>query len=280
MPTDAPHEANAVRSMHSLGLMEGVAEARTLADFPIFADRAGYSGLSIPEPEYPAAYAAASDLMQQASGPRKSRQELIADATRGPAVMHFDQLADGVLRNRLHDVVPDRAEDRRAVRAALIGPMMHQGWMVLKDHRDVGIGRAVANDIRRALDAKVDEIKHHYQAQPAQAFPADGPNAEAAQALESKTLADIRAEDNKLDGLPPPDPQTRVHRPDPGPQDGQANELRFLDGQAPAAGAVRAQAGVGEGRTWFRHSWADDVASGAARPGLVAAGVRTLAFQR
>jgi hypothetical protein len=79
------------------------------------------------------------------------------------------------------------------------------------------------------------------------------------------------AEDNKLDGLRPPDPRTRVHRPDnvapvsaeqpksglsqpsapqaqsgPGPQ-GLGNQLRFLDGQAPAAGAVARKPVLGKG---------------------------------
>jgi hypothetical protein len=220
MPTDAPDEPNAVRSAHSLGLMEGIAEARTLADFPVFAARAGYSGLELPKAAYPAAHAAAADLMRQASGPRKPRGELIADAARGPAAMHFDQLADGVLRNRLHDVVPDRAEDRLAVRAALIETMVHDGWIVLTKLKDVGTGEQVARDIRGKLDAKVDEIRQHYRATPGRVFPAEGANAEVVRV----------AEGNKLEALPPPDAGTRVERPVRGRQTPSPVAVQASDG--------------------------------------------------
>jgi hypothetical protein len=265
MPTDAPDQPNAVRSEHSLGLMEGFAEVRALDDFEAFALRAGYSQLTLPQPEYRAAHAAVESLLEQASGPRKPWEELIAEGTRGPGVMHFDQLADGILRNRLHDVVPNRADDRLAVRAALIEPMMHEGWLILKDLKDVDSGLEVARNIRWALDAKVDQVLQHYRAQPTQVFPAEGPNAAAARV----------AEGNRLAAMPPPTASDRVDRsaPDagdrlegPAPETGdrvdgdvrgastpagrgeaQVAEMRFLDGVAPAAGATARRPSLGQG---------------------------------
>ncbi len=226
MPTDAPSQPNAVRSEHSLGVMEGLAEIRALEDFEAFAHVAGYSGLAVPEPQYPAAHAAVQGLLEQASGPRKTWNDLIDEGTRGPGVMHFDQLADGVLRNRLHDVVPDRAEHRLAVRAALIEPMMHQGWILLKELDSAETGLEVARNIRSRLDAKVDEIQRHYRATPGQVFPAEGANAEVVRLAEGQRLA----------ALPPPDASSRVV----GPKPGGGPELRGTGPQPPGTG-VEAQ---------------------------------------
>ncbi|MFC5261059.1 hypothetical protein ACFPJ1_02960 [Kribbella qitaiheensis] len=230
METDAPAEPNAVRSSHSLGLMEGFAEVRTFEDFDAFASRAGYPGLSLGDPQYPGAYAAVDNLLDQAAGPRVTRDMLIDQGSRGPGTMHFDQVADAVVRNRLAEVVPDRTEDRTAVRAALIQTMKHDQWPTMHKRPAVA-GNLAAEDIRRSLNAKVDEIRHHYQANPAQPFPAESPNAEAARAA--------------LDGLPPPAAETRVAGPmaDRPPN----SQMRFLSGQAPAAQATRHAPSLGDG---------------------------------
>lgn len=170
MPTDAPEEPNAVRTPHSVGLMEGIAEVRAMQDFPAFARLAGHPGLDLPTPAYPGAHAATRNLLQQVSGPAKDRLTIVAEAVHGPAVMHFDQLADGVVKNRLAEVVPYKSEDRQAVRAALITAMLHRGWPTLKD-MSASTGEDVAEEIRRSLNSKVDEIRHHYQANPHQPFP-------------------------------------------------------------------------------------------------------------
>ncbi|MGC4943154.1 hypothetical protein [Kribbella sp. DT2] len=223
MWTDAPDQPNAVRSEHSLGAMEGFAEVRAMKDFRAFARQCGYPGLDLPRPHYPAAFAAVEDLLKQASGPRKTFAELITEGTRGPGVMHFDQLADGVLRNRLHDVVPDRAGDRLAVRAALIETMMHPAWPGLKNVRDSGIGQAVAANIRAKLDRKVDQIRRHYRATPGRVFPAEGANAEVVRV----------AEGNKLAALPAPNADDRVERPARG-------------GEMPSQEGTRASYGIGD----------------------------------
>ena len=106
MATDAPDEPNAVRSPHSAGLMEGIAEVRTVQDFPAFARLAGHPGLALPASAYPGAHAATQNVLQQASGPAVDRLALLGEAVRGPAVMHFDQLAEGVVRNRLEEGGP------------------------------------------------------------------------------------------------------------------------------------------------------------------------------
>ncbi|MDX6283475.1 MAG: hypothetical protein QOH03_4546 [Kribbellaceae bacterium] len=177
MATDAPDEPNAVRSRHSLGLMEGFAEVRALQDFTAFAERAGYPGLDLPTPTYPGAYAATQGLLHQVSGPAKDRLAIIDEATLGPGVMHFDQLADGVVRNRLAEVVPFQEEHRRQVRAALIGAMAHRAWPMLKD-LSAETGRTVAEEIRQKLNSKVDEIRGHYVATRGEVFPVESPNAQ------------------------------------------------------------------------------------------------------
>lgn len=248
METDAPAEPNAVRSSHSLGVMEGFAEVRTFEDFDAFASRAGYPGLSLGDPQYPGAYAAVDNLLDQAAGPRVTRDRLIDQGTRGPGTMHFDQLADAVVRNRLAEVVPDRTKDRTVVRAALIQTMKHEQWPTMHKRPAVA-GNLAAEDIRRSLNAKVDEIRHHYQANPAQPFPAESPNAEAARAA--------------VDGLPPPAAETRVAGP---MADLSANsQMRFLNGQAPAAQAPRHAPFLGDGARGRTGSHADTPAR-AARP--------------
>jgi hypothetical protein len=179
MQTDARDQPNAVRTLHSRGAMEGFAEFRAISDFEVFTVGAGYPGLRPPEPQYPGAYAAMNSLATQVSGPAKDRYAFLAEGARGPAVMHFDQLADGVVKNRLAEVVPDLEEDRRSVRAALIQTMLHPQWPILHES-SAAAGELAAEDIRRGLNAKVDEIRHHYHAHPAQPFPADFPAPEAA----------------------------------------------------------------------------------------------------
>ncbi|QNE17580.1 hypothetical protein F1D05_06240 [Kribbella qitaiheensis] len=175
METDAPTEPNAVRSLQTRGVMEGFAELRTVNDFELFSAYAGYPGLELREPQYPGAYTTVDNLVEQVSGPAKDRAAFITQATHGPAAMHFDQLADSVVRNRLAAVVPARSQDQQAVRAALIATLMHPEWPSLPE-ASAHAGNTVAEKIRPVLNAKVDEFRHHYRANPHQPFPADSPN--------------------------------------------------------------------------------------------------------
>lgn len=243
MEMDARAEPNAVRTIHSLGLTEGVAELRAAADLQIFTELAGYPGLVFSEPQYEGAFAATESLLSQASGLRVDSQALIDQLVQGPGVMHFDQLADGVLRNRLAEVVPFRVEDRAAVRAALISTMLHPHWAILT-HRPTEVGELVASEIGRALNAKVDEIRRHYQSASRELLPVAPPNAEAAPANLPTPAGlqpgPVRAQWGRTTerGEQPPDREGGRQVP---------SELRFLSGLAPAAEAPRNRPSSGNG---------------------------------
>lgn len=243
MLTDAPTEPNAVRSEHSLGATEGFAEYRALHDFEAFTIVAGYQGAIVSEPQYQGAYTAMAGVVELASGPYKDKDAFVAEAVRGPSTMHFDQLADGVLRNRLGDVVPLRTEDRTAVRAALIGELLNWRWSSIAKDQPAEAGHRLTNEVRQGLNIKIEEIRRHYLAHPHQVFPAEGPNAAAARA----------AEDNKLATLPPPDPNSRVKEATQGGLTTSTHApnnmapMRFLDGVAPAAGATARRPSLGQG---------------------------------
>jgi hypothetical protein len=223
MELDAPAERNAVRTAHSLAVVDGFAHVRAAEDFRIFTEIAGHRGLAFSNPQYDGAFTATQGLLQQASGPRVDRQELISRLAHGPGVMHFDHLADAVLQNRLAEVVPFRAEDRRAVRAALIGTMLHPQWESLAQ-RPAETGAQVASQIGQALNAKVEEIRyrHHHASR------TPSPDSRLTPAAEPAT-----ARLNKQSTTADP------HRPAP--------EAKFLTGLAPAANAVDQKPLLGDG---------------------------------
>ncbi|TWD72444.1 hypothetical protein FB561_7436 [Kribbella amoyensis] len=224
---DAPDELNAVRTTHSQNLMEGLAEARALQDFRAFAARTGYRNLSLPQPKYPGAYAAAESLITQATGPSKTRGALFDVITEGPAVMHFDQLADAVLRNRLGDVVPFRPAEREQVRATLIHAMRHDLWQTIAG-RPASAGEALGNEIRQHLNAKIDEIRQHYAPGQNRPFPAESPN----------QLAVRTARTEKPEAAATTSAQAGTSA---------ASEMRFLTGLAPATGATKSAPLLGQG---------------------------------
>jgi len=213
MNLKAQSEPNAVYSEHSAGLTEGVAELRVMADFDAFADLAGYQELVLPRPQYPGAHAASDRLLDQAAGLNVNRKALLNRLIAGPAVMHFDALADGVVRNRLWDVVPHHPTHQHTVRAALIQPMIHLAWPKLPDH-SAPLGARIADEIRSDLNAKVDEIRRHYRLGGAGPFGDD---------LRVRGIAEVRAEPAQVD------------------------TLRFLSAQAPATGAVAQRPRLGQG---------------------------------
>ncbi|GAB3835297.1 hypothetical protein [Kribbella italica] len=241
METDAPHEPNAVRSRVSTAAMEGLAEVRTIADFEVYAAVAGYPGLVIGRPQYAGAFAAMDHLVNQVTGPALDRQALIADAVRGPGAMHFDQLANAAVQNRLAEVVPPRAEDQLRVRAALIETMAHPLWPTLLGDRPPEAGTMVANEIRQHLNQKIDEIRHHYRSHSTRVFPADVPNPDALQIAESNRSAALSA----AEAVDREEPVRGTRLPSAGA--GASSQLRFLDGLAPAAGAARRRPSLGQG---------------------------------
>lgn len=206
-------EPNAVYSAHSRGLMEGVAELRAIQDFDAFIVRAGYPDLALPQPHYKGAYAATASLLNQAAGPYQDRRTLMNELIAGPVVLHFDRLAAAVVRNRLWDVVPYQPDHQHAVRAALIRPMLHEVWPDLPEH-STSTGERVADEIRMDLNAKVDEIQRHYRQGSTEPFTSTGAPSHSA-ASERRTSH----------------PEYSISRP--------PDELRFLNGLAPAALATR-----------------------------------------
>ncbi|MGW6197839.1 hypothetical protein ACWF0M_16975 [Kribbella sp. NPDC055110] len=214
MDLDAPREANAVRTNHSLGIAEGFAAVRATNDFTTFSELAGYEGLVFDEQQHTGAYAATTALIAQAAGPRVDRRDLINRLSRGPAVMQFDRLAEGVVRNRLEEVVPGEGVDRRAVRGELIGAMLHPRWEELA-RRSPEAGRQVAEEIGRAVNSKVDEIRHRFQ-HTAQEPAADGVRQRAVEPVRDSKQAEVPA-------------------------------ARFLNDVAPAAGATGERPSLGDG---------------------------------
>lgn len=215
MDVDAPGETNAIRTTQSRGLHDGVAAVRAANDFDAFTEMAGYPPLAWDNAQRSGTYAATNDLVQQVSGPRVDRLELINRLSQGPAMMHFDQLAEAVVQNRLQEVAPPEGADRQAVRRELITTMLHPQWDSLAQ-RSPEAGQHVAGEIGRALNAKVDEIRQRYQH--------EGREAGGDGAL-----------------------QAEVHVPT-AHQPQEVPTARFLSGMAPAAGAPAGRApSLGDG---------------------------------
>ncbi|MET9269211.1 hypothetical protein [Kribbella sp. NPDC003557] len=194
MRIDAPAEPNAVRTMHSYGLTEGFAEVRAFADFDAFVDRAGYGGLALGDPQYPGAFAATHDLIGHLTGPAYSRNTMLNDVCRGPGVMHFDQFAYAVVANRLPELTHRDRTTQQAVRAQLIGSMLHDHWPTLPGV-SVATGRLVAGEIRSDLDAKVDQLRRHYRLT---ALPGGAPSDATS---DRRPAAPLTARQDTLDGL-------------------------------------------------------------------------------
>ncbi|WP_460656297.1 hypothetical protein [Kribbella endophytica] len=224
METDAPDEPNAVRTAESLALIEAVAEYRAVQQFEMFAVAAGYPEAYLITPQYPGWFTAMDDLVRQVSGPVKDRAAFLAEAIRGPGAMHFDQLADSVVKNRLTHDVPAGENDQRAVRAALIPAMANRLWPSLRS-RPAESGLMVTNEIRQHLDAEVDKIRHYYRGRPQRPYPADVPNPAAIQLSPTNSQRT---------------PPKRVS-----PAAGV--EMRFLSAQAPASGATAFRPTLGQG---------------------------------
>ncbi|GAA1569697.1 MULTISPECIES: hypothetical protein [Kribbella] len=176
MHQDAAGAVNAVRNGRSLALHDGFASVRAASDLGTFAEMAGY-----PEPRFDPArtggtYAAANNLINQVSGARVDRVALLRQLSHGPVAMHFDQLADAVVQNRLHDTVRDEPGAQQRVRRELIATMLHPAWDSLAQ-RSPEAGARVAEEIGSALNAKVDEIRRRSPQTP-QVAASDGPQPE------------------------------------------------------------------------------------------------------
>jgi hypothetical protein len=207
---DAPGAANAVRNDQSLALHDGVAAVRAAAAFDTFTTMAGYPDLVFDSSRNTGTYAATNDLVEQVSGPRVDRVALLDQLGRGPVAMHFDQLAEAVVQNRLHDVV----RDEPAVRNQLIRTMLHPAWDKLAA-RSPEAGLHVAGEIRQALNAKVEELR------------AAGPRSEQTTATDGVQ----RAAPDRTGSTPA----------------AEVPGARFLTGMAPAGRAVNSPPQLGQG---------------------------------
>ncbi|TDW54836.1 hypothetical protein [Kribbella pratensis] len=227
MDLDAPGETNAVRTAQSRGLYDGVAAVRAATDLQAFSRRAGYPSLTLDDRQQSGAYAAANGLIQQASGASIDRRELIDRLSQGPAVMHFDQVAEAVVRNRLEEIAPAEGADRQAVRRELIETMLHAQWESLAG-RSPEAGQHVAEEIRRGLNAKVDEMRRR------------GPH--PARGAESGDVPQQQV------GREAPADAPRQEVGSEGPtQVKEVAAARFLNGVAPAAGAAGRGSALGDG---------------------------------
>jgi hypothetical protein len=235
MELDAPGEANAIRTTKSRGLHDGVAAVRAATDLQALSRRAGYPSLTLDDRQQSGAYAAANGLIQQASGPSVDRRDLINRLCQGPAVMHFDQLAEAVVRNRLQEVAPAEGVDREAGRRQLIATMLHPQWDSLAQ-RSPEAGQHVAEEISRALNAKVEELRRKHPWADRET-PADGLRDQAAHQPENTTEQSARRPEDRTE-------QTGLS---PGTGDQEVAAARFLSGVAPAAGAAGRASALGDG---------------------------------
>ena len=221
MPLEAPGNPNAVRDQRTLGLNDGIASVRAADDFNTLARMAGYPHLTFDPSQNTGAYAAANGLIHQASGARVDRTQLLDQLGRGPVAGQFDRLAEAVVENRLGDRVG--ARDRLGVRRELIGTMLHPAWEKLSG-QSAEAGRHVAEEIGRALNAKVDEIRRGGQR--------GVPNA-ATDGRQAEPIA------SQLIGSQPAAPRPDASRPDASKVAADVSAARFLTGMAPPGGAGR-----------------------------------------
>lgn len=236
MTLDAPGKPNAVRDDRSLGLNDGIASVRTAEDFSAFVQLAGHPQLTFDPSRRTGTAAAANELINQASGVRVGRIELTDQLGQQPVAMQFDQLADAVVQNRLHDVA---LADQQAVRHELIGAMLHPAWEKLAG-RSPEAGKHVAEEIGRALNSKVDDIRRR-ASHPGQNVTTDGPE-QAPGPQPSAGTQPSSGRQRESGGEHKSDPDAGIPT-----VVGDAPAARFLSGMAPAGGMAGAPPGAGQG---------------------------------
>ncbi|MEV6271044.1 hypothetical protein AB0L64_28035 [Kribbella sp. NPDC051936] len=254
-PIDAPNEPNAVRNGTSIAVNEAFVEISAVEDFRTFADQAAYDGVPDPEPEYQGAVQAGNALLDRATTSAQQRDQLLQAVVDQPTVMGWDTVADTIVRNELADVVPPDPEHQQAARAHLVNQMAIPEWDGVQ-HRP-GRGGMVAELTVEGIDRGVGQLREHYQQNPGEPYPARMPNPAAAvstdlqageqqRSVTNETGARLesagRTEPAELDTLPPPDAGTRVSV-----GAGQGDAMRFLQDQAPAAGATHRRPELGDG---------------------------------
>jgi hypothetical protein len=148
-------DPNAVHTRATIALDEGLTERRTLNDFPVFAKRAGYAGLSLETNQYEGAVAAVDRLVEYAAGPDRA-DALNRSALSRPVPLQWDTIAGAVVRNQLCDAVPDKHQ--RAARAVMVAAMTDNAWDGV-EHQPHHHGQLLARATVRSLNEAVERIR-------------------------------------------------------------------------------------------------------------------------
>jgi len=277
---NAADEPNAVLSRHSKALDEGLTEWVAVGDLEAFSRATGYGRLRVAQPENPAAFHATESLLEYAAGD-DGMDDLAARALDQPVVMRWNVIAEGMVKNRLGDVVPTDPRHQQAARAELINAMTQPSWELLDKARAM-FGPTAARETTHALDEATARIRQHYAQNPGQPYPSRTPNMlmgrQTPGGVQQRTVGHGGQVD--LTQLPPPNAASRVDgtgqtarpesrrgaaRPGPsGPRTGrsmrdfapaarstpggpQGGEMRLLSGSAPAAHATQRRPQLGNG---------------------------------
>jgi len=162
VPDNVPkHVPNAVRTVESRALDEGLTEFMAASDLTTFADRAGYGPLESAGHEYPGAFEATMQLLEYAAPDRGRRESLAARALDQPVVMRWDAIADEIVRTRMDGVVPLDPWEQQTARAQLVQAMAHPTWREIEHHHK-SAGQIAAHESKRALDEAIRNLHTQY----------------------------------------------------------------------------------------------------------------------
>lgn len=228
---DDPGNPDAVRKSQSVALDEGLTEYQAIEDFEAFAERTGYEGLAVPEPQYQSAHDATSRVLNYAAENENARSDLVDRALDAPVSMRWNTIADEVVRTRLDGVVPNEPHHQQAARAEITTALADNSWQMLQK-APPGMGDGPARESIERVDRAVGRIEQHYQQSPDRPY-GSAPEAEAGQSLEGEQqrvaeassdgpAADERAQGEQgrgeqgpvdLTKLPPPAAAARLEGP-------------------------------------------------------------------
>jgi hypothetical protein len=147
-------DPDAVHSRAAIALDEGLTERRTRNDFPVFAKRAGYQGLSLDTNQYEGAVAAVDRLIDYAAGPDHA-DALNRTALSKPVPLQWDTIAHAVVRTHLSDVVPDGHPHQRAARASMVAAMTNNAWGGIEyqpEHHGQLLAKATLHSLNEAVE--------------------------------------------------------------------------------------------------------------------------------
>jgi hypothetical protein len=155
------HIPNAIRTVESRALDEGLTEYMAAGDLPLFADPAGYGELLSAGHEYPGAFEATRQLLEYAAPDPQRRSGVAARALDQPVVMRWDAIADEIVRTRMDGVVPLDPWEQQTARAQLVQAMAHPTWREIEHHHR-SAGQIAAHESKRALDEAIRNLHTQY----------------------------------------------------------------------------------------------------------------------